>query len=550
VIGVLSKSGQRQAVEEFFELFKTPWEFYRPEQTYDVVIATVNDIPHISAPLLIVCGSEENNVDRRVNAFPRLRHAGKLGRGARAIVRSAGVHVPIYGELLTFAVPDSVAVLATTGTDCAGFQCEGSGGRVVRIGYDLFDEARFLLTAGQPVEHAHVPTLDVHIQMLRDWMANAGVSFVEIPPTPAGYACTVCLTHDIDFVGIRRHVLDHTMWGFVYRATVGAVRNCLRRRLGLRRLLKSWRAAASLPFVYLGWARDFWDPFRWYLDVEQQLPATYFLIPFKKRRGERVPGRHARRRATAYDVTDVSDWATALIEHGCEVGVHGIDAWNDAEKGAVERNRIAGITREQHVGIRMHWLLGESASASKLEEAGYSYDASSGYNETLGYRNGTTQAFRPFTTSNLLELPLHIQDGALFYPHNLDLSEDEAAKRCRPLIDHVRSSGGVLTLLWHDRSHAPERFWGDTYVGLVQTLRSSNAWFATASQAVDWFRARRRVSFQRVEGGRGDDVRLCYEGRPIEPPLILRRHRRTGAGDVVWNGVSAADVASPLRIAS
>jgi hypothetical protein len=406
-----------------------------------------------------------------------------------------------------------------------------------------------------------VPTLDLHIKMLRTWILSAGLPLVEIPPVPAGHPFMVCLTHDIDFVGIRRHRLDHTMWGFLYRSTVGAVRNVLRGRIRFARLLHIWRAVASLPLVYVGWARDFWDPFPWYLEVEKQLPATYFLIPFKGRAGDHVPGRHATRRATAYDVTDIPEWTTTLEEHGCEVGVHGIDAWHDVDKARDERLRIAATTGEPAIGIRMHWLLSDIKTASVLETAGYLYDTSQGYNETVGFRNGTIQVFRPISTKTLLELPLHIQDGALFYPHNLDLSERDADARCRPLIDHAHASGGVLTVLWHDRSHGPERCWGDFYISLVQTLKSSNAWFGTASEVVGWFRARRGVRFERVDDAQGSRILVCYDGQTIDPPLIIRRRlpaRRKAAfehdapkvEDTHWNGHDSLGLDSPLRIVS
>src|SRR5207253_3818793 len=117
-----------------------------------------------------------------------------------------------------------------------------------------------------------------------------------------GHDFLVCLTHDIDFAGIRDHVFDHTMWGFLYRSTFGSLRNLLRRRISVARVLRMWRAAASLPLVYLACAKDFWSPFDWYLQAEKGLPATYFLIPFKGRAGERVPGRSPSRRAAAYDL--------------------------------------------------------------------------------------------------------------------------------------------------------------------------------------------------------------------------------------------------------
>ena len=34
MIGVIAKTHERRAVEEFFELFKTPWEFYCKDQAY------------------------------------------------------------------------------------------------------------------------------------------------------------------------------------------------------------------------------------------------------------------------------------------------------------------------------------------------------------------------------------------------------------------------------------------------------------------------------------------------------------------------------------
>ena len=105
--------------------------------------------------------------------------------------------------------------------------------------------------------------------------------------------------------------------------------------------------------------------------------------------------------------------------------------------------------------------------------------------------------FRPLGAQTLLELPLHIQDGALFYPQRLDLSEREAESRCDALIGNARKLGGVLTLLWHDRSHAPERFWGDFYAGLVLRLRSLGGWFGTGSQVATWFRNRRKVRLSR-----------------------------------------------------
>jgi hypothetical protein len=120
---------------------------------------------------------------------------------------------------------------------------------------------------------------------------------------------------------------------------------------------------------------------------------------------------------------------------------------------------------------------------------------------------------------------MHIQDGALFFPQRLGLTEPEAWERCQEFIENAGKFGGVLTILWHDRSPGPERFWGDFYIRLVGKLKSLKVWFATASQAVRWFRNRREVAFERVEAEDGSMcVKLCGLGRSIVPPLRVRIH--------------------------
>src|SRR5262249_52659473 len=133
------------------------------------------------------------------------------------LVRDSNSEDPVYSELLPLTASDGARAVLTVGAEAAGLWIDQpSGGAMLRLGYDLFDEVRGLLREGQPVEYAHIPTLDLHIDLLRRWILRAGIPLVEIPPAPAGHDFIVCLTHDIDFIGIRRHVLDHSMWGFVY----------------------------------------------------------------------------------------------------------------------------------------------------------------------------------------------------------------------------------------------------------------------------------------------------------------------------------------------
>src|SRR5437879_3093337 len=171
---------------------------------------------------------------------------------------------------------------------------------VVRVGFDLFEEVRYLLTRGQPAEFASMPTLDLHISLLRQLIVSCRVPLVEILPTPAEYRFIVCLTHDIDHAGVRYHKCDHTMFGFLYRALIGSVINFCRGRRSLRQVALNWKAAFSLPLVFAALAKDFWNQLNRYLALEKDLASTFFVIPTKGDAGVDSEGRTNGKRAARY----------------------------------------------------------------------------------------------------------------------------------------------------------------------------------------------------------------------------------------------------------
>ena len=519
MIGVLCKPLQRETVEEFFELFKTPWEYFEENRDYDVVITTVDTELPAAVSAVIACGSRFATVDTLLQP---------------TISESTGVSslhigpdlVPIYGELVVFGAQREISEVQS-GCEPAGSVWRGRVGQTnyVRLGYDLFEEVSRLLNNGQPIEFAQVPTLDLHIKALRNWILQFGVELLEIPPVPGGARFAVCLTHDIDFVGIRNHFLDHSMWGFVFRATIGALRRFVNGRLPLSLLLKCWGAVLSLPLVFLRMRRDFWEPFEWYLNVEKGLPATYFLIPFKGRCGKNVTSHNASRRACGYELESLRGRIAQLQSAGCEIGVHGLDAWHDSELGRSELERIRAVSQNSEFGIRMHWLLSDDKTPQTLDRAGYAYDSTTGYNETIGFRTGTAQVYRPPGAGFILQLPMHIQDGALFYPQRLNLTDAEASALCNEMIARVGANGGVLTLLWHDRSHGPERFWGGFYQKLIDQLRHSAVWFGAARDVVRWYRHRRAIQFDTSSGVPAVVPPIGLENDPALPQFVIRTQR-------------------------
>src|SRR5256712_2278421 len=521
MIGVIANLTEHGVVREFFELFKTPWEFYRSDRRYEVLLCAGDaQFCPTAAKLVIIYASSKTLFDAEEEIDSQRRST---------ILSYKGGRIPIYEGSITFRHKGFGILTDEISQGSAGYLQHSNGSTLARMGYHLFREVHTLLTVGQPTANASIPTLDMHIALLQDLIIGCGVPLVEIPPIPGGYRFIACLTIDVHHPAIRHHKWDHTMFGFLYRAVIGSLIEVFRRRVPVRHLFTNWAAALMLPLVYLGLAKDFWSEFDRYLEIEKGLCSTFFVIPFKNCPGQSAAGPAPRIRASSYAARDIADHLRRFVLAGCEVGLHGINAWLDSSKGREELDEIARITGVQSLGVRMHWLYFDDHSPLALEKAGFSYDSTMGYNETVGYRAGTSQAFKPLQATRLLELPLHVMDTALFFPSHLNLSAKEAGKLVRAIIDNAPRFGGVVTVNWHDRSIAPERLWDRFYMDLVSELRSRGPWFATARQAVSWFRRRRSVVFERA--GRDLEViraKVSLDSDDEVPALRLRLHNPVG----------------------
>jgi hypothetical protein len=544
MIGVIADPSDCSVVQEFFELFKTPWEFYREGRHYNVLLCSGDSgLREQDAKLVVVYGGAKARSD-----------AASIGNRDSAEVRGRllsykGARLPLYFESFTFDGRSAGVLVDAETLRPAVHETHRNGAIVVRVGYDLFREVRHLLTLGQPAPSAPSPTLDLHIAFLRDVIRSAGISLIEIPPVPFGYRFIACLTHDVDHPFVRRHKFDHTMFGFLYRALIGSAIDLVRGRTSAFNLLRNWLAALKLPLVHLGLAKDFWSGFERYQEIEGGSPSSFFIIPFRNNPGRGSDGCAPRFRAATYGASDVADQVRRLLAADCEVGLHGIDAWVDSAKGREELNEIRLITCARNIGVRMHWLFFDEQSPVALESAGASYDSTVGYNETIGYRAGTGQVYKPLNATTLLELPLHVMDTALFYPSHLHLSPEDAQSRINDIIENAVRLGGCVTVNWHDRSIAPERLWTGTYVTLVKELRDKGAWFATASQATAWFRMRRSATFaMNSDGGLRTTLPASSDGRL--PALTLRKYRGTSGEpiDVALKGVADAPCSHAVAV--
>ncbi len=529
MIGVIAKSDEKNIVREFFELFKTPWEFYEAGNFYDVLICTGEVSEKPNANLIVLYNTEKVQIDSflEVELLPR--------NGPEELVWN-GITFPVYKNISELECEGIALIKSKASGKASVVKINRNQQKIVRIGYDLFREVAFLISSGQPVEYAEVPTLEIHIAILREIMITAGVPFIEISPVPYGYDFITCLTHDIDFTGIRNHKLDHTMFGFLYRAVVRTFFDALRRKVPWQKLWKNLKAALLLPAVYTGIASDFWARFDKYLEIEKGLRSTFFFLPHKGMTDDVTHELVSKKRAGKYDIRDHRMLLLQILSEGCEIGLHGIDAWYDPEKGKRESDRITSVLGKPVSGVRIHWLYFNNDSPGILEKAGLNYDSTYGYNEAVGFFAGTAQVFKPPGSEELLELPMIIQDTAMFLSGRMGVREDVALTLCRKVIKNVSDFGGALVINWHGRSLEPERLWEGFYIKLLNEIKSRRIWFGTGSEVTQWFNKRRLVRFSRVNSEEGI-LRIRLEGLDgsTGPDLNLKIYVHCDRGSALQN---------------
>jgi len=203
LIGVAAKEADLPWVTEFFELFKTPWEPAVPGKRYSVVLSADDRADGFDAALALVYGAKELPIDRQCQAV-----VGVIGGDAD--IQWKAETFPIYGRAASFS-GQSYPGFLFAGTAAVDYRRRSGATTVHRIGYELFDEVSYLLTRGQPKSHAETPTLELHIEVIRQCLQQSRISYVEIPARPYDFTFVCCLTHDVDFFGIRRHKADRTL---------------------------------------------------------------------------------------------------------------------------------------------------------------------------------------------------------------------------------------------------------------------------------------------------------------------------------------------------
>jgi hypothetical protein len=137
-------------------------------------------------------------------------------------------------------------------------------------------------------------------------------------------------------------------------------------------------------------------------------------------------------------------------------------------------------------GNRQHYLVFQVPQTwVALEEAGFKYDLTLGFNEHEGFRCGICYPYKPFDVIkreivDIWELPLTVMDGSIFAYQKV--SVEQGLERVKVLIDTVERYNGVFVPLWHNSSfyieEDPRPFL--LYKEMLQYLNTKSSFHGTA----------------------------------------------------------------------
>ncbi len=326
--------------------------------------------------------------------------------------------------------------------------------------------------------------------------AARGATLERVPRWKGGARFAVALSHDVDDVLLR------------------SARQALR-LLGTGRSPRSYGVRGGLTALARALVPGGRDPYaqfeRWAEEESRRgFRSTFFVFARPQRAHEfdatyvlsdRVPFEGRRPR--------VGTMFRALAGAGFEVGLHGsYESWRDPEALAGQREALAAATGQTVVSTRQHFLrLDVGATWAAQRSAGFTTDATLGYNEAVGFRAGIAAPFKPWIAgagagaggADLLEVPLTLMDGALF--RGMGLDRDAAIARTLAHLEAVEAAEGMAGLLWHPNAAAEPHFpgWWDCFVAALDHLATRGAWVTSVGEIAAWWRERE----ERL-GGRND----------------------------------------------
>lgn len=143
-----------------------------------------------------------------------------------------------------------------------------------------------------------------------------------------------------------------------------------------------------------------------------------------------------------------------LRDGGWKIGLHqGFNSWRSSDRMAEEKWRVEQASNGPVAHCRQHWLRFSWRETWRAQQAaGLKSDATLGFNDRAGFRNGGALAMRPWDSGTecpiaITVMPLVVMDSQIRnFPTG---SDDDRVAEIAKWLDEVKAVRGEATVVWH-----------------------------------------------------------------------------------------------------
>ena len=173
----------------------------------------------------------------------------------------------------------------------------------------------------------------------------------------------------------------------------------------------------------------------------------------------------------------VSGMLKRLHSNGHQIGLHqAFDSWSNTDMMASEKSCVERALGHSIFCCRQHWLrFCFKDTWLAQEKAGFTQDATLGFNDRPGFRNSAALRMPAWISSerrfsrSLYSVPMMLMDSHLFYYDKLKLTARR--KTIDYFLDEIAFVGGEASVIWHQRVFHSDYGWGDEYAYLLDGMQ-------------------------------------------------------------------------------
>lgn len=176
------------------------------------------------------------------------------------------------------------------------------------------------------------------------------------------------------------------------------------------------------------------------------------------------------------------DLFKSITDNNDEIGLHGsYKSYINEEQILNEKFFLEKHTNNNIISNRQHYLRQVYPKSWEiLESAGILYDYTLGYPDMAIFRGGISTPFHPIVNGKILKLlviPLNFMDRTFSKYKKLNTTDE--LNRIKEMTQHLKFTGGVLSILWHNSTVDKAGFKDGEkiYCEILKYLYSENAIF-------------------------------------------------------------------------